>query len=225
MLFDSGTYQLKPKAWAAIDDALADIHDPDVTSIVVAGHTDSVGTADTNKQLSENRAGAVADYLIESAGFSDQRVSREAYGESRPIADNNTNAGRAKNRRVELTVRTRQSEADGAEDIEKTTILGLWDTKNPGVVELRQTDAGIEGEYTEDNGRVRGEFTSDTVFEGYWIEDDSGRTCKTSKAGSKHWGPLRIEFESAQRDAFTAQWRYCGEDEWHGEWAPGNRLL
>lgn len=223
VLFDSGEYQLKSEASAAIDKALADIDNRDVTSVVVAGHTDSVGSPAANNTLSENRAGAVADYLVEQAGFSSQRVSREAFGESRPIADNDTADGRAKNRRVELTVRARQS--DDIKDTNKLTILGLWESKGHGTMELRRAGAGVEGEYTSDNGRVRGEFTSDTVFEGYWIEDDSNRTCETEKVGSKHWGPLRIDFESADRDAFTAQWRYCGEHDWHGKWRPGKRLL
>lgn len=226
VLFDSGRYELQPEASTAIDKALMDIDNREVTSVVVAGHTDSVGSADKNKQLSENRARAVAEYLVDQAGFSGQRVSREAYGESRQIAGNDTTAGRAKNRRVELTVRTRRSaDAENTESAERVEILGLWDAEEQGVMELRRTDAGIEGEYTLDNGRVRGDFTSDTVFEGYWIEDDSNRTCKTAKADSEHWGPLRIEFESAERDTYTGQWRYCGEDEWHGKWPSGKRLL
>lgn len=226
VLFDSGRYELQPKAFEAIDKALMDIDNREVTSVVVAGHTDSVGSAAKNRQLSENRARAVAEYLVEQAGFSEQRVSREAYGESRPIADNETAAGRVKNRRVELTVRARRSDdAENRQDAERIEILGLWDAKNYGTLELRRADTGIEGDYTLDNGRVRGDFTSDTVFEGYWIEDDSDRTCETEKADSKHWGPLRVEFESAEHDAFTAQWGYCGEEDWHGNWPPGKRLL
>lgn len=224
VLFDSGTYQLKPKASAAIDKPLADIDNRTVASVVVAGYTDSVGDANDNQQLSEKRAGSVADYLVDQAGFSGNRVTRKAFGESQPVASNDTAAGRAENRRVELTV------SDTATDEEtpaaaRTTILGLWKIKDHGTLELRRTEAGIEGDYSGGEGRVRGEFTSDTVFEGYWIKDKSGRSCNEKKAGSAHWGPLRVEFESTQRDVVKTQWRYCGDEKWRGRWPTGKRLL
>ncbi len=223
VLFDSGEYQLKPAASQAIDEVLTRIEDRGATSVVVAGHTDAVGSAEDNQTLSLNRAAAVADYLVEHGGFSAERVTREAFGETRPIASNQTPAGRAKNRRVELTVKTPRK----AEDTQAPTreILGIWDARNHGILEMRRVDGEFEGEYTSDGGRVLGEFTSDTVFEGYWVENDSRRSCEIEKAGSDHWGPLRIEFESPERDAFTAKWRYCGEDEWRGEWRRAQRML
>lgn len=223
VLFDSGAHALKPAASGAIDAALADIEDRSTASVVVAGHTDALGGGEDNKRLSKERARAVADYLIENAGFDAQRVSREAYGESQPIASNKTAEGRARNRRVELTVRTPRS--DTAEDGASVEILGLWEADHFDTVEMRRVDGEFEGEYTSDGGRLLGEFVSDTVFEGYWVENDSGRTCHSEKAGSAHWGPIRIEFESPARDAFAAQWRYCGEDEWRGEWRTDQRLL
>jgi len=74
---------------------------PDVR-IEVAGHTDSQGTDAYNLKLSEQRANAVRNYLIEMGVDADRLVAR-GYGETRPIADNNTPEGRAENRRVELT--------------------------------------------------------------------------------------------------------------------------
>ncbi len=73
------------------------------TVIIVAGHTDSTGADSYNQQLSERRAGSVAQYL-RSQGISDMRVIVEGYGESRPIASNDTAQGRQMNRRVELTL-------------------------------------------------------------------------------------------------------------------------
>jgi OOP family OmpA-OmpF porin len=69
--------------------------------IEIAGHTDSQGAADYNQGLSERRAQAVADYLIAN-GANGNNISVKGYGESQPVADNATEAGRAANRRVEL---------------------------------------------------------------------------------------------------------------------------
>jgi len=72
-------------------------------AILVAGHTDSVGSENYNLKLSTNRANAVKEYLI-THGISKDRVRAIGYGESRPIADNKTEEGQAKNRRIELNV-------------------------------------------------------------------------------------------------------------------------
>ena len=73
------------------------------TVLQVAGHTDSSGAANYNQQLSERRAQSVADYLL-SKNIPADRLAIVGYGESRPIADNATAAGRAENRRVELLI-------------------------------------------------------------------------------------------------------------------------
>ena len=223
VLFDTGEYTLKPKAFAAIDEVLGAIGNRAETSVVVAGHTDAVGAESDNETLSRNRAGAVADFLVGEAGFSQKRVTLKAYGESRPVASNETAAGRARNRRVELTVRTPR--ADTLDEAPRVDILGVWDAKGHGILEMRLVAGKFEGEYTSDGGRLLGEFVSDTVFEGWWVEDNSRTSCDSKRAGSDHWGPLRIEFESPSRDAFIAQWRYCGEDEWRGAWKRAERLL
>jgi len=69
----------------------------------VAGHTDSVGTDSYNQGLSERRANAVKDYLT-AQGIKASRLTARGYGESRPVASNDTDEGRAENRRVELIV-------------------------------------------------------------------------------------------------------------------------
>ncbi|PZP23672.1 MAG: hypothetical protein DI599_10690 [Pseudomonas kuykendallii] len=74
------------------------------TTTVVEGHTDSVGTDAYNQKLSERRASAVRDVLVNKLGVSGARVESVGYGESRPVADNATDAGRAINRRVEAAV-------------------------------------------------------------------------------------------------------------------------
>lgn len=74
------------------------------TSTLVEGHTDSVGSDAYNQGLSERRANAVRDVLVNQYGVESDRVSSVGYGESRPVADNETDEGRAVNRRVEAAV-------------------------------------------------------------------------------------------------------------------------
>jgi OOP family OmpA-OmpF porin len=71
--------------------------------VEVAGHTDSKGSEEYNQGLSERRANAVKDYL-NSKGVRASRLTARGYGESRPVASNDTDEGRAENRRVELIV-------------------------------------------------------------------------------------------------------------------------
>lgn len=223
VLFDTGEHQLKPAAFEEIDGVLSHVENRSETLVEVAGHTDAVGSAEENEVLSRKRARAVADYLVEKAGFNAERVNLHAYGESRPVASNDSEAGRARNRRVELTVQTPRS--DDAGEVPEIEILGVWDAKNHGILEMRRVDGEFEGEYTSDGGRLLGEFTGETVFEGYWVEDNSRKSCDSEKAGSDHWGPLRIEFDSPDRDEFVAYWRYCGEEEDRGNWKTAERLL
>ncbi|MYL27963.1 MULTISPECIES: OmpA family protein [Halomonadaceae] len=71
------------------------------STLVLEGHTDSVGNAEANRALSQRRAEAVKQVLVEEMGIAADRVSAEGYGESQPVADNDTAEGRAQNRRVE----------------------------------------------------------------------------------------------------------------------------
>ena len=72
--------------------------------VEISGHTDSVGSDDTNIQLSQRRAEAVADYLVK-AGISPEHLNAVGYGKTRPIASNDTEEGRAQNRRIEFDVK------------------------------------------------------------------------------------------------------------------------
>jgi OOP family OmpA-OmpF porin len=74
------------------------------TTTVVEGHTDSKGSDAYNQSLSERRANAVRDVLVNQYGVEAQRVNAAGYGEARPVADNATDSGRAVNRRVEAEV-------------------------------------------------------------------------------------------------------------------------
>jgi OOP family OmpA-OmpF porin len=93
---------LQPDSFAKLDQAAATLKNKwGVTKVEVAGHTDSRGMDGFNLKLSQSRAEAVRNYLI-AKGISAERLTARGYGEARPVADNNTETGRYKNRRVEL---------------------------------------------------------------------------------------------------------------------------
>jgi OmpA-OmpF porin, OOP family len=73
-------------------------------AVIAEGHTDAVGTDAYNQRLSERRAAAVKDYLVKG-GISASRIETAGFGESRPVASNETAEGRAQNRRVELKIK------------------------------------------------------------------------------------------------------------------------
>lgn len=94
---------LRPQFFEVLDSVALVLNEYQKTIIEVAGHTDSTGPESYNQSLSERRASAVAQYL-KSQGIMDQRIVTRGYGERYPIGDNTTAAGRAENRRVELTL-------------------------------------------------------------------------------------------------------------------------
>lgn len=77
------------------------------TSVVIEGHTDSRGSADYNRKLSQQRANAVMQYLISEFSIDEQRVTALGKGEESPVADNETAQGRAQNRRVQAEIKTK----------------------------------------------------------------------------------------------------------------------
>ncbi|MFO7593433.1 MAG: OmpA family protein [Pseudomonadota bacterium] len=100
--FASNSSVLNAESRANLDRVLIGIKDnPAITQITVTGHTDSQGTADYNKDLSDRRAKAVADYLREQ-GLDGVTIHSVGMGEENPIATNATPEGRAENRRVEI---------------------------------------------------------------------------------------------------------------------------
>lgn len=76
------------------------------TTAVIEGHTDNVYTAEYNQKLSEARAKSVRQYLIDKFGISGSRLSAVGYGLTKPIASNDTEEGRQKNRRVQAVIKT-----------------------------------------------------------------------------------------------------------------------
>ena len=101
--FQTNSDQLTAGSTAVLDQVLETIKKYPEIKFVVEGHTDSDGSAEYNESLSTRRAQTVYDYFA-NAGVDESRMSARGYGESRPIADNTTAAGKAQNRRVALSV-------------------------------------------------------------------------------------------------------------------------
>lgn len=101
--FKSGSSELDPSFYKVLNSVNLVVKKYNKTVVEVAGHTDNVGAAEYNQQLSERRANSVAQYL-ESQGLANNRVVTVGAGETRPVADNSTPEGRQANRRVELTL-------------------------------------------------------------------------------------------------------------------------
>jgi outer membrane protein OmpA-like peptidoglycan-associated protein len=103
VLFDTGKYTLRPGAREKLAKVSGIILAYPSLQLEVEGHTDSVGTDEYNLQLSENRANSVRDYLVQQ-GINTSSIAARGFGESQPVATNDTAAGRQQNRRVELVV-------------------------------------------------------------------------------------------------------------------------
>lgn len=101
--FEPATATLSTGSRSLLDDLISIMEKCPEASILIEGHTDDTGSDASNMDLSRLRAASVADHL-RSYGIAAGRLSATGYGESRPIADNGTEAGRAENRRVEILV-------------------------------------------------------------------------------------------------------------------------
>lgn len=103
VLFDFDKAELKPSASAALKALMVELEEYTFSSLAVVGHTDSQGSEDYNLELSERRAHAVADYLTQHFPR-DVVLNVSGHGESEPVESNDTEIGRAANRRVEIIV-------------------------------------------------------------------------------------------------------------------------
>jgi outer membrane protein OmpA-like peptidoglycan-associated protein len=103
VLFDFGKYNLRSEAREKLAKLTGIVLAHPGLKLAVEGHTDSVGGDEANQKLSEQRADAVRKYLVEE-GLADASVSSQGFGKTSPVADNDTAAGRQKNRRVEIVV-------------------------------------------------------------------------------------------------------------------------
>ena len=103
-LFDSGKYDLKSGSTKLLVNSLVGIKAKPGWLIVVAGHTDNTGNPQLNQTLSQKRAEAVRDWMRDTGDVPESCFAVQGYGESRPIATNDTPEGRALNRRVEISL-------------------------------------------------------------------------------------------------------------------------
>ncbi len=103
VLFDFNKFDLKEEALAELLKISDEIKKYPDSKIIISGHTDSIGTEEFNKKLSEKRAAAVRDFL-KSNGLENYEFEIYGYGKARPVSSNETEEGRAKNRRVEIMV-------------------------------------------------------------------------------------------------------------------------
>ncbi|MEO5643653.1 MAG: OmpA family protein [Bacteroidia bacterium] len=106
IFFESGKAALKPESFQELDRVVKLLTDNPTMEIDLAGHTDNVGTAEANQLLSDERSKAVYDYFI-TKGILASRLSTKGFGETKPVDSNDSEEGRAQNRRVEFTIRKR----------------------------------------------------------------------------------------------------------------------
>ena len=103
VLFDAGKSDLRPEAREALAKLSGIVLNYPSLRLTIEGHTDNTGSAEINQTLSEQRANAVRDYLV-NQGLDASSLSAQGLGTSNPVADNGTAEGRQKNRRVEIIV-------------------------------------------------------------------------------------------------------------------------
>ena len=100
--FESAKADIRPSSYGILDEIAAALAANPTLKVLVEGHTDSRGARAFNMNLSQRRAQAVVDYLVDK-GVASNRLSAQGFGPDRPVADNGTRLGRAKNRRVQFT--------------------------------------------------------------------------------------------------------------------------
>jgi len=101
--FETGKNRIRSASRAILGEVISIMNNNPSYKLTIGGHTDSIGSSESNQRLSQRRADAVKKYLTDR-GVDSSRVSAIGYGESSPVADNKYSAGRKQNRRVELSV-------------------------------------------------------------------------------------------------------------------------
>jgi outer membrane protein OmpA-like peptidoglycan-associated protein len=103
ILFETNSYTLHPSSYTELEKVVQLMKDNPAIKVMIKGHTDNVGNASANLTLSNNRAKSVVAYLV-SKGIVAARLSSKGYGASQPVATNDSEEGKARNRRTELVV-------------------------------------------------------------------------------------------------------------------------
>jgi OOP family OmpA-OmpF porin len=102
ILFDTGKATIRTESVAALAPIGEVLKNDSTLMLEIVGHTDNVGAAAANLKLSRDRAAAVKTYLVQTFGIEEARLTPAGFGDTKPVASNQTDEGRAKNRRVEL---------------------------------------------------------------------------------------------------------------------------
>lgn len=113
LLFDSGSAAVKPAAAAEMGKVSKVLNDYPQTTLIVEGHSDSAGRDDVNQKLSEKRADSVKQVLV-GQGVAVDRIATIGMGETKPVADNSTEVGRALNRRVNIYIKPQPQAGESA---------------------------------------------------------------------------------------------------------------
>ncbi|REG85883.1 OmpA family protein [Marinomonas pollencensis] len=133
ILFDSGKAIVRPKFYPEVMKLATFLKEHPSSKVVIEGYTDNVGAENINKALSQKRATAIADVLIDSFRISPKRVQAIGHGESDPIASNDSAEGRANNRRVLANVFAEQTA-----DVKRWTIYSVDTKHNTALYSLRK---------------------------------------------------------------------------------------
>jgi len=180
---------------------------------VIEGYTDNIGSSESNLHLSEARAKAIKTFFVDSCQIDADLLKMNAYGEENPIADNNTEVGRERNRRVEIIVFP-------ALNSDKNDIVGIWNT-DWGELHIYRYGNIIAGWYTEDYGEILGKLSDEHTTIGKWVENDSNEGCDDSVYGRNHWGRIIMKFNDDFTE-LTTKWGYCTDEPTKDGW-DGNR--
>ena len=104
VLFDTGKADLKPEARQSLHEAAERVKKFKNAAVMISGHTDNVGNEAANKALSDRRANAVRDYFVANETIPAAGLGVKGYGKTQPVADNGSEQGRARNRRVDVVI-------------------------------------------------------------------------------------------------------------------------
>jgi len=114
--FPVGSSEIRPENFSLLTKVQRVLREFPDGGVMISGHTDAQGNDATNQKLSEERAQAVREYLLANMNMPAERIEAVGYGESQPLATNETAAGRAKNRRIDVTINLAGDRQETAED-------------------------------------------------------------------------------------------------------------
>ncbi|MDR9498393.1 MAG: OmpA family protein [Hydrogenovibrio sp.] len=118
IVFNTGSYTIRADQKPILDRDISRLKEVEGEEVVlISGHTDTQGSAASNVKLSWNRAKSTKDYLVENFGYDADKIYLNGHGEAKPVATNDTSAGRQQNRRIELEVMPPQKLPSGAQKI------------------------------------------------------------------------------------------------------------